>query len=142
MRRGLPVDTADAVLSPRQEPRREVAERRDHARLHDRDLPVELPLARLDLVGLRIAVAGRAALDDVRDVAVGARPRPISAEQLVEQPPGLADERHALLVLVEPRRLADEHQVGIGIPVADHDRRAALGEPAVLAARPLLGVAG
>jgi hypothetical protein len=31
-------------------------------------------------------------------------------EQLVEQLPGLADERDALLVLVEAGRLADEHQ--------------------------------
>ena len=56
------------------------------------------------------------------------RSRPISREQLVEQSAGLADERQALLVLVGARRLADEHQVGVGVAGAEDDRRARLGE--------------
>ncbi len=47
---------------------------------------------------------------------------PDLAEQLVEQLAGLADERLALLVLVEAGRLADEHQVGVGVAGAEHDR--------------------
>ncbi len=53
-------------------------------------------------------------------------------DQLREQLPGGADERLALLVLVEAGRLADEHQVGAGVAhaedglrpdVAERDRR-------------------
>ena len=81
---------------------------------------------------------GGPALENVRDVdvaALEADPR----EQLVEQLPGLADEREALLVLVEAGRLADEHQVGVGVADAEDDLRAALGEPAAGAApRPRL----
>ena len=43
------------------------------------------------------------------------------AEQRVEQPPRLADERQALLVLVGAGRLADEHQVGVRVARAEHD---------------------
>ena len=48
-------------------------------------------------------------------------------EELAEQLPGGADERHALLVLVEPGRLADEHQVGGRRARAEHDLRARRG---------------
>ena len=41
--------------------------------------------------------------------------QPDLAEQLVEQLARLADERDALLVLVRPGRLADEHQVGVRV---------------------------
>ena len=122
---------------PGEELRREVAERRDHARLDQLDLPEEIRLAGLDLVGHRVAVPGRAALDDVRHVDVGAL-EPDAGEQLVEELPGLADEREALLVLVEAGRLADEHEVGVRVADAEHDLRAALGEPAAGAARRLL----
>ena len=53
--------------------RREVAERRDDLRPDQLDLPEEVALAGLDLLGLRVAVAGRAALEHVRDVDVVAR---------------------------------------------------------------------
>jgi hypothetical protein len=36
------------------------------------------------------------------------------------------DERVALLVLVEARRLPDEHQIGVRVPDAEDDLRAAL----------------
>ena len=69
----LAVHAGDADLLAREQLRREVAERRDDARLDQLDLPEEVRLAGLDLVGHGVAVAGRAALDDVRDVDVGAR---------------------------------------------------------------------
>ncbi len=103
------------------------------ARLDQLDLPEEIRLARLDLVGHRVAVAGRAALDDVGDVDLGAG-EPDALEQPVEELAGLADERVALLVLVEARRLADEHQVGVGVAHAEDDLRAPFGEPAASAA--------
>ena len=59
-------------------------------------------------------------------------------QQLVQQLPGAADERKALLVLVEARPLADEHQVGVGVPVAEHHLGALLGERAEHAAPRLL----
>ena len=51
-------------------------------------------------------------------------------EQLLEQFAGAADERHPLLVLARPRRLADEHQLRIGVAGAEYDglaRRRQLG---------------
>ena len=54
--------------------------------------------------------------------------------------PAWPDERVALLVLVEAGRLADEHQVGVRVPDAEDDLRAALGEPALHAAGGLIRV--
>ena len=79
-------------------------------RLDQLDLAEEVALARGDLLGLRVAVPGRPALQDVRHehvVAGEADP----GEELAEQLAGGADERDPLLVLVEARRLADEHDV-------------------------------
>ena len=53
-----------------------------------------------------------------------------TAEQLVQELSCLSDERVALLVLVEPRRFADEHEVGVRIAHAEHDLRSPLGESA------------
>ena len=69
-----------------------------------------------------------------------ARVSPMPVEQLVEQLSRLPDERDALLVLVEPRRLAHEHEVGVRAPGAEHDLRAALRERAPRAGRRLLRV--
>ena len=56
------------------------------------------------------------------------RDMPIPPEELVEELPRLADERVALLVLVEAGRLADEHQLGLRVPDAEDDLGAALGK--------------
>src|SRR5205085_11062396 len=130
----LAVDARDAGRLPGEELGREVAERRDDARLDQLDLPEEVALAGLDLLRLRVAVPGRAALDHVRDVD----PAPLEADpgqQPLEELPRLADERHALLVLVEAGRLADEHQVGGGIAGAEDDLRPALRQRTAGAAR-------
>ncbi len=74
----------------------------------------------VDFVRLRIAVLRRAALDDVRDVDVLAR-EVDRFDDLRQQLAGAADERDALHVLVGARRLADEHQVRVGIADAEHD---------------------
>src|SRR2546430_16689570 len=83
---------------------------RDDFRLDQRDLPEQITLAGLDLVGLRIAISRRAAHEHIRDIDLLA-PEPDSRQQLVEQFSGLADEGLALLVLLEPGRFADGHQV-------------------------------
>ena len=41
----------------------------------------------------------------------------------MEEPPGLTDEREALLVLVEAGSLAHEHQIGVRIARPEHDLR-------------------
>ena len=129
----VPVHLRDARRLPREELRREVPERRDELRLDQLDLAEEVRLAGRDLLRERVAVPGRAALEDIRDEDVRARQLD-PAEELVEQLPRLADERDALLVLVEPGRLADEHQVGVRASRAEHDLRAALRERAAGAA--------
>ncbi len=53
---------------------------------------------------------------------------PDLGEQRVEQAPGLADERLALAVLVRPRRLADEHQVGVRVSHAEDEPASASPE--------------
>ena len=68
---------AEAAAQPRdrrvvaqQALRRELAQRDDHPRPDRRELPLQERLAAGDLVGLGVAVAGRAALQDVADVDV------------------------------------------------------------------------
>src|SRR5207342_684722 len=57
---------------------------------------------------------GRARLEHVGDEDRVAR-EPDLFQQLVQQLPGAADERQPLAVLFGPRRLADEHQLGVGV---------------------------
>ena len=133
-----PVHARDPGRLAGEELRREVAERGNKRRLDQLDLPEEVRLAGLDLLGLRVAVAGRAALEHVRDVDVRARETD-PVQQLLEQLAGLADERHTLLVLVEAGRLADEHQLGVRVAGAEDDlrprRRERAARAAVLVAR-------
>ena len=65
----------------------EVAERRDHPRLDQIHLPEQVRLARLDLDRLRIAVSGRATLQDVADPNVGAL-QTDPGQQLGQEPAG------------------------------------------------------
>ena len=90
--------------------------------------------ARGDLLGLGVAVPGRAALEHVHDghVVTG---EVDAGEELVEELTGGADERDALLVLVEARGLAHEHHVGVGRARPEHDLRARRRERAACAAR-------
>ena len=129
----LAVHARDAGRPTGQKLRREVAERRNDARLDQLDLPPEMSLAGLDLFGQRIAVAGRAAFKNVDDIDVVTR-QPDAGEQLVEQLARRADERDALLVLVEAGSLADEHQIGVRVARAEDDLRAASGKCALGAA--------
>ncbi len=80
----------------------------------------EKRLARHDFVRFGIAVAGRAALQDVGDVHVGAF-EPDRFDDLRQQLPRPADERLPLNVFVGARRLAHEHEIGFRIPHAEHD---------------------
>ncbi len=81
---------------------------------HQFDLPLQVLAAVGRLLGQRIAVFWRAALDDVADVDVLAAHLHALGDDVVELLPGPADEGHSLKVLVLARRLADEHQIGLG----------------------------
>ena len=61
--------------------------------------------------GSRLSAAG---LEDVA-MKTSSRESPISSSSLVQQLPGAADEGQALAVLFGAGRLADEHQVGVGV---------------------------
>ena len=81
-----------------------------------------------------MTVVGRAAFEDICDKAVVSHEADLG-EELVEQLPRPPDERLSLLILVEAGRLADEHQVRVGVPVPEDDRRPTVREralPAVL----------
>ena len=60
----LPVDLGDAGRLAAQQLGREVAERADHRRLDQLELAVEVVLARLELVRIRVAVTRRPAVVD------------------------------------------------------------------------------
>ena len=127
------MDARDPGRLAREQLRGEVAERRDELRLDQLDLAEEVASQASISSGMRVAVAGRPALDHVRDVHVLAG-HADSGEELVEELPRLADERVALLVLVEAGRLADEHQLGLRVADAEDDLGAALGKTAARAA--------
>src|SRR5207253_1232922 len=118
---------------PRQELRREVAEGRHDLRLDQLDLAEEVAFAGLDLLGLWVAVPWRAAFQRIADIDV-LTGEPDPPEQLAEQLARRADERDALLVLVEARRLADEHQVCGRRARSEHDLRASSRQRATRAA--------
>ena len=90
---------------------------------------------------MRVAVAGRPALERVGDEHVGARQADL-VEELLEQLARLPDEGQPLLVLVLARRLADEHQVRVGVARAEHDGVARRGELRAAGAVPRLLVDG
>src|SRR3954447_4752343 len=114
------MDLRDPGRVAGQELGRKVAERADDLGLDQLDLAVQVGLAGLDLVGQRVAVAGRPAADHVRDEYLRALD-PDLREQLVEQLPRPADERKALQILGCAGRLADEHHVRVGVAGAEDD---------------------
>ena len=116
---GLPVQARDAGGVAAQELRGEVAQRAHDERLDQLDLLEEVGGAVLDLGRLGIAIARRAAFQEVQDEHLPAV-QPDLPEQLVQQLPRLADEGQALPVLVGSRGLAHEHQVGIRVAVPEH----------------------
>src|SRR5262245_33223168 len=106
--------------------RRECAERDDDLRFDRVDLTEQERLAFLDFVGFRVAVLGWTALDDVCDVDIFAL-EPDGLDNLRQLLSGPADKRDALNIFITPRRLSDEHQVGMRIPDTEHDLLASEG---------------
>ena len=98
---------------------------RHNLRLNDFDLPHQKGRAGFALVAFRRAIARRTALNDVRDVDLFAA-QAHGLDHVVEQLPGAAHERLALLIFVRARRFADEHQVGLRIADSENNLLAAL----------------
>ena len=110
----------DRILRLQQRPRGERAQRDDDLRLDRGELAEQERLARRDLVGLRIAVARRPALEHVGDVDLVAL-EAHRLDHLRQQLAGAPDERDALHVFIRARRFADEHQVRRRVADAEDD---------------------
>jgi hypothetical protein len=83
-------------------------------------LPLEKRQAVADLFGLRIAVAGRTALDDIADI--NHLPGQIhGGNDFGQQLSGRAHKRPAALVLIEPGTFAHEYQSGVRVAFTEHD---------------------
>ena len=90
----------------------DAAEADDELRAAQRDLPPEPLGARLLLHAEGVAVPGRAALDDVRDIDHAAV-QVDHPEHVVQELPRGADEGLALQILLLAGALADEHELGV-----------------------------
>ena len=137
----LAVHARDPERAAGEELRGEVAERRDDARPHELDLAEEVRLAGGDLGLERIAILRRPALEHVREID-RLRREPDSGEQPRQQLPCLPGERQPALVLVVAGRLADDHQLGVGVAGAEDDLAPRLGEATPHAPGGLGGVRG
>src|SRR5688572_9468184 len=138
LRAAVFVDTTaqprDRFTRPEKRLSRKRAQRDDHLRLDDVDLPEEERLALFHFVGFGVAIFRRAALNDVGDVDI----LPLESDcldDLRQFLPGAADERDSLNIFVPPRRLADKHQIRIRVTDAEHNllppQRAQLASDAV-----------
>ena len=137
----LAVHARDPERPAGEELRGEVAERRDDTRPHELDLAEEMRLAGGDLGLERVAILRRPALEHVREVDRVGR-EPDAGQELREQLSCLAGEREPALVLVVAGRLADDHQLGVGIAGAEDDLAPRLGETTPHAAGGLGGIGG
>jgi len=126
------VQARDADIRLQDELRGEVPQRHQELGIDGARLLAQVRRAQLDLLGTRVAVSGRAALQHVRDEHVLAD-EPGDGQQLVEVLARRAHEGLALQVFVLARRLADDHDACFGIAHAEHRLRAAVGQGALAA---------
>src|SRR4051794_21587155 len=108
----------------------EVAERvasegHDNRWIEDLELALQVRRAGRNLVRLRIAIARRTALDDVRDEDVLTLPADL-AHELIEQRARRTDKRPALLVLVVAGTLADKDDFRFRVAFTGHSQRPGL----------------
>src|SRR5215207_2171349 len=113
----LAAQLPDGLLRVQQRLRGEGAPADDDLRLDELELPDEVRAARRDLVGRRVAVAGRAVLEHVGDEHILA-PQLDRRKDLRQQLAARADERASRLVLGGPGSLADTDEVGVRVALA------------------------
>src|SRR2546426_3314691 len=101
-------NAGDGALAGHQTLERVPAEDAHHLRSEQLQRLLEVRRAGFGFIGHRVAVHRRPALQNVGDVYVGSA-QADSGEQRIQQLPRRADERPALTVLVESRRLAHDH---------------------------------
>jgi hypothetical protein len=105
-------------------------------RSNDGQLPFEKRIARQNLVGLRVPVIRRTALQDIADVDVITSNAPRvdgGVDNLRQQLTGAANEWNALLIFVGTWRFADKHKFGIDVAGAKDNVCARRGQLAALA---------
>src|SRR5688500_6773956 len=112
----------------------EAPERNDYFRLDQLELPYEVWTAGSDLVRQRVAVAGRAVLENVADEDVFA-PQLHRRENLVEKIPCGSDERPPGFVLGATRCLADADELRFRVTLAGNGVESSLVEAAAGALR-------
>ena len=110
----------DAAIGLQQRLESSGTEANDHFRLDGVELAKKKRRAGCDLVRFGLAIAGRAALDDVADVDVAA----IEAhglDHLREKFARTADERQALRVFISAWAFTDEDKLRLRIAIAEDD---------------------
>jgi hypothetical protein len=93
------------------------AQRHNYLRMNDRNLSIQISLTRLNLIDLRIAVAGRTTFYHIGDkhglsVDVGLR------QKFIEKLSGPAHKGNPLLIFMEAGGFSNEHNLGIQRPGA------------------------
>ena len=127
----FPAGPHDALAGRQQRLRRGIAERHQHVRIHELDLPLDERQADLRLLRRRRPVAGRPPGNHVGDVGFAAV-EPDRGDHPVQQFAGASDKRQALDVLVAPGRFADEHDARLRIAVGKHQPRRGVFQRAAL----------
>jgi hypothetical protein len=119
----LPVHAGDPERATREQRGGEAAERGNHAGLDELQLAIEVGSPRGHLVGQRIAVPRRPALEHGREVDV-VELEADPGEETLQQVPRTSRERRPLPILVEARRLADERERRVRVALAEDHLRA------------------
>ena len=133
----LAAEAGDALGGVQQQLGGGTADGEDHPGADGKDLLLEVVAAGAGLLGRGGPVVGRAALDDVGDVhrVPGQAHR---GDLFVEQFAGPPDEGPTGAILVGPRALADDHECGIGVTLAEDGLPPALVQVAAGAALDLV----
>jgi hypothetical protein len=113
----------------------------DNLRPQQLQLFLQIRRTFLHFIRFWVAIARRAALEDIADEHIRTR-QAHSGDDLVEQLSGPADERAALAVFVFAGGFADERDPGTGVALARHGMGPGLGQFALLALGDLCGDAG
>ena len=112
----------DAFARRQQGLRRRIAERDQHIRIHQFDLPLDERQADLRLLRGRRAVAGRPPRNDIGNVGAGAI-EPDRRDHPVQQLAGTPDEGQPFDVFLASGGFANEHDARLRIAIGKHQAR-------------------